>query len=100
MTAGLAQTFQAIRQVRAFGQEKFEEKRAKKTLMDVRQLNIKNTRTSNFPTPANDVLVGIILFGVIAYGGFQVASGSASAGISCPLSRRFNGEEPMKNWQN
>jgi subfamily B ATP-binding cassette protein MsbA len=97
MTSGLAQTFQAIRQVRAFGREKFEEKRAHKTLVDVRQLNIKNTRTSNLSTPVNDILVGIILFGVISYGGFQVVKGASSAGdIMSFIAAFLMAYEPMK----
>jgi len=97
MTAGLAQTFQAIRQVRAFGKEKFESTRAEKTLHDVRHLNIKNTKTSNLSTPVNDVLVGIILFGVVSYGGFQVAGGQASAGdIMSFIAAFLMAYEPMK----
>ena len=97
MTAGLAQTFQAIRQVRAFGREKYEIKRAEGTLQDVRNLNIKNTKTSNLSTPVNDVLVGIILFGIIFYGGYRVAHGSASAGdIMSFIAAFLMAYEPMK----
>ena len=97
MTAGIAQTFQAIRQVRAFGREKFEIKRAKVTLHDVRSLNIKATRTGNLSTPVNDVLVGFILFGVISFGGFQVVSGEASAGdIMSFIAAFLMAYEPMK----
>lgn len=97
MTAGLAQTFQAIRQVRAFGREKFETQRADKILTDVRGLNIKSTRTGNLSTPVNDVLVGIILFGVIYYGGFQVVEGKSSAGdIMSFIAAFLMAYEPMK----
>ncbi len=97
MTSGLAQTFQAIRQVRAFGREKFEAKRADVTLHDVRDLNIKNTKVSNLSTPVNDVLVGIILFGVISYGGFQVAAKEATAGdIMSFIAAFLMAYEPMK----
>lgn len=97
MTSGLAQTFQAIRQVRAFGREKFEEKRALQTLEKVRNFNIKNTKTSNLSTPINDVLVGIILFGIISYGGFQVVKGTSSAGdIMSFIAAFLMAYEPMK----
>lgn len=97
MTSGLAQTFQAIRQVRAFGREKFEEKRALQTLVKVRDLNIKNTKTSNLSTPINDVLVGVILFGIISYGGFQVVKGTSSAGdIMSFIAAFLMAYEPMK----
>ena len=97
MTSALAQTFQSIRQVRAYGREKFETTRAEKTLHHVRDLNIKNTKTSNLSTPVNDVLVGFILFGVIAYGGYQVAAGQATAGdIMSFIAAFLMAYEPMK----
>lgn len=97
MTARLAQTFQAIRQVRAYGREQYEADQAEKTLVDVRQLNIKNTRTSNLSTPVNDVLVGVILFGIITYGGYKVAQGGASAGdIMSFIAAFLMAYEPMK----
>lgn len=97
MTARLAQTFQAVRQVRAFGREAYESEQAEKTLVDVRYLNIKNTKTSNLSTPVNDVLVGIILFGIIAYGGYQVANGTSTAGdIMSFIAAFLMAYEPMK----
>jgi subfamily B ATP-binding cassette protein MsbA len=97
MSSGLSQTFQAIRQVRAFGREKFEASRSQVTLDRVKDLNIKNTKTSNLSTPVNDVLVGIILFGVIFYGGHQVANGAASAGdIMSFIAAFLMAYEPMK----
>jgi subfamily B ATP-binding cassette protein MsbA len=80
MTAGLSQTFQSVWQVRAFGREDFETKRTNNILHQVRDLNIKTTKTSNLSTPINDILVGVILFAVIFYGGLQVAQGNATAG--------------------
>lgn len=97
MTAGLSQTFQAVRQVRAFGREQYEIKRADQTLFEVRDLNIKSTKVSNLSTPINDVLVGVILFGIISYGGFQVASGTATAGdIMSFITAFLMAYEPMK----
>lgn len=97
MTSGLAEIFQSIRQVRAFGKEDFESNRAEKTLLDVRRLNIKNTRVSNLSTPVNDVLMGFILFGIIIYGGYQVAGGVSSAGdIMSFIAAFLMAYEPMK----
>lgn len=97
MTSRLAQTFQAVRQVRAFGKEQYEAKKANETLVNVRDLNIKNTKTSNLSTPVNDVLVGIILFGVITYGGLQVAADKSSAGdIMSFIAAFLMAYEPMK----
>lgn len=98
MTAGLGQTFQAIRQVRAFGREVFEMERAEKTLGDVKALNIKSSRTGNLSVPINDIMVGIILFCIISYGGFQVVKGNASAGdIMSFITAFLMAYEPMKN---
>jgi subfamily B ATP-binding cassette protein MsbA len=97
MTAGLAQTFQAIRQVRAFGKENYESERAGETLAQVRGLNIKNTRTGNLSTPVNDLLVGIILFGIISYGGWRVVQGESTAGdIMSFIAAFLMAYEPMK----
>lgn len=80
MTAGLAQTFQGIRQVRSFTREAYEVQRASTILDSVRKLNIKSSRTSNLSTPINDILVGVILFAIISYGGFRVVDGQSTAG--------------------
>lgn len=97
MTAGLSQTFQAIRQVRAFGRESFEADRAEGTLQNVKALNIRNTKTGNLSTPVNDVLVGLILFGVITYGGYQVVGGERTAGeIMSFIAAFLMAYEPMK----
>jgi len=98
MTAGLAQTFQAIRQVRAFGREDFELNRAENILQHVKNLNIRNIRTGNLSVPVNDVLVGLTLFWIISYGGYQVVDGVRTAGdIMSFIAAFLMAYEPMKN---
>ncbi|MCD8520226.1 MAG: ABC transporter permease, partial [Alphaproteobacteria bacterium] len=76
----LSQIFQGIRQVKAYGMEGHEEKRAGKAIDKVRSLNVKAVRVSNMTTPVNEVLIGLILMGVIIYGGTQAAAGTMTPG--------------------
>lgn len=76
----LSQTFQGIRQVKAYGMESHEQARADKAIDKVRNLNMKAVRIGNMLTPVNELLVGIVIAGIIIYGGHQVAAGDMTAG--------------------
>ena len=76
----LSQTFQGIRQVKAYGMESHEQARADKAIDKVRNLNMKAVRIGNMLTPVNEVLVGVVIAGIIIYGGHQVATGDMTAG--------------------
>ncbi len=72
LTYTLAQTFQGIRQVKAYGMEDSERARAGKVIARVRDLSIKSTRVGTLSTPINEALVGLAVMGVIVIGGYQV----------------------------
>ena len=76
----LGQIFQGIRQVKAYGMEKYEIARADKVIERVKKLSIKSTRIGTLITPLNEALLGLALMSVIMYGGFQVTSDSMTAG--------------------
>jgi ATP-binding cassette, subfamily B, bacterial MsbA len=76
----LSQTFQGIRQVKAYGMESHEQARADKAIDKVRSLNMKAVRIGNMLTPVNELLVGLVIAGIIIYGGHQVATGEMTAG--------------------
>lgn len=80
MTYTLGQIFQGIRQVKAYGMEPYEVNRAGKVIERVKKLSIKGTRIGTLVTPINEALLGLALMGVIMYGGFQVTSGTMTAG--------------------
>jgi len=93
----LSQVFQGIRQVKAYGMSHNETLRASKAIDTVAKLNIKTIRTGNLSTPVNEMLVGIILFGVITYGGYQAADGQMSIGqLGSFLAAFMLAYEPMK----
>jgi subfamily B ATP-binding cassette protein MsbA len=97
----LSQIFQGIRQVKAYGMEGHEEARAGKAIDRVRALNIKAVRVSNMTTPVNEALIGLILMGIIIYGGMQAAAGQMSPGqLGAFLAAFIMAYEPMKKLSN
>jgi subfamily B ATP-binding cassette protein MsbA len=65
--------------------------------MAVRKMNLKAVQIGQLSTPVNEVLVGLILFGVIVYGGFQAAEGEMTAGqLGAFLTAFIMAYEPMK----
>ncbi len=93
----LSQTFQGIRQVKAYGMEEAETKRSAGMIDNVRRLNIKSVRIGNMSTPVNEILAGFICFGIIVYGGHKVAAGDMTSGqLISFLSAFLMAYEPMK----
>tara|TARA_B100000242_G_scaffold274708_1_gene229221 strand:+ start:12409 stop:14187 length:1779 start_codon:yes stop_codon:yes gene_type:complete len=93
----LSQIFQGIRQVKAYGMEDYEQKRAGKAIDKVCSLNMKSVRIGNLSTPVNEILVGIIMAGIIGYGGTQVSSGEMTGGeLGSFLAAFVMAYEPMK----
>lgn len=97
MSALLTQTFQGIRQVKAYGREGWEAARMRSKIDDVRNLNIKNVRTGTINAPVNDTLVGLCVFGLILYGGHKSAQGLLTPGELMSFITAFlMSYEPMK----
>ncbi len=93
----LTQIFQGIRQVQAFGMEEAEKEKAGRAVMLVRNLNIKAVRIGSLSTPINEILVGLVIFGIIVYGGYRIAAGELSPGGLLSFIAAFSlAYEPMK----
>jgi len=93
----LSQIFQGVRLVKAYGMEDHEREKADKTIQRVRSLIMKSVRVSNLSTPVNEILVGLVVFGIIVYGGYQVASGETTAGQLLSFITAFTlAYEPIK----
>ncbi len=93
----LSQVFQGIRLVKAYGMEGYERERAKGAINKVRDLVIKAVRVNNLSTPVNETLVGFVVFGIVVYGGYQVAEGHSTAGELLSFITAFSmSYEPMK----
>lgn len=93
----LSQIFQGIRLVKAYGMEHHEEEQAGRAITKVRKLIIKSVNIANLSTPVNETLVGLVVLGIIVYGGYQVADGASSAGQLLSFITAFTmAYEPMK----
>jgi subfamily B ATP-binding cassette protein MsbA len=76
----LSEIFQGIRQVKAYGMENHEKTRANEAIDKVRKLSMKSVRVGNVLTPVNEALIGLVMFGIIIYGGYEVSAGRMTAG--------------------
>jgi subfamily B ATP-binding cassette protein MsbA len=93
----LSQIFQGIRLVKAYGMEDHEREAAGKFIQRVRSLIMKSVRIANLSTPVNETLVGLVVLGIIVYGGYQVAAGESTAGELLSFITAFTmAYEPMK----
>lgn len=97
MTALLTQSFQGIRQVKAYNREAYESARLKTVFNGIRDLNIKNVRIGALNTPVNETLAGICVCGLIIYGGYQTANHALTPGELLSFIAAFLlSYEPMK----
>jgi ATP-binding cassette, subfamily B, bacterial MsbA len=80
ITAVMGQSFTAARQVKAYGTEGFEEQRIGGLIEQIYRLSVKSFRVAQSTTPVNEMLSGIAIVTVIAYGGMQVMAGNSSTG--------------------
>lgn len=93
----LSQIFQGVRLVKAYGMEEHEKEVAGNVIQRVRKLMLKSVNIANLSTPVNEALVGIVVFGIIVYGGYQVAAGASTAGKLMSFITAFTmAYEPMK----
>jgi subfamily B ATP-binding cassette protein MsbA len=93
----LSQTFHGIRQVKAYGMEDYENKRAGAAINNVRRLILKAVRVGTLSTPINEALVGMALCGMIVYGGYQIVAGNATVGSLISFITAFSlAYEPIK----
>lgn len=93
----LIQIFQGIRQVQAYGMEDFERTRTGHAVDRVKTLTLKAIRYGALSTPFNELLVGIAVGGVIAYGGYQVLAGELTVGALTSFIAAFSlAYQPMK----
>lgn len=93
----LSQVFQGIRQVKAYGAEAYEQARAGGAINRLKTLNVRSVRLSHLTTPVNDVLIGLVVGGIVVYGGYQVAGGGLTPGQLVSFISAFTlAYEPMK----
>ncbi len=93
----LSQVFQGIRLVKAYGMEDHEKAQTAQAVAKLRNNIVKATRIGNLSTPVIDTLVGVVVFGVIVYGGYQIAAGLTTPGKLISFITAFSlAYEPLK----
>lgn len=80
LSSVMGQTFAAARQVKAYGTEHFEEGRIGTMIDRIYGLSTKSFRVANSTTPVNEILSGVAIVTIIAYGGTQVMAGNSTPG--------------------
>ena len=80
LTNQLTQIFQGIRVVKAYGMETAESNHIEKQIDHVFNLIYKATRIKSLLHPIMEILAGLAISCVIAYGGWQVMEGTRTAG--------------------
>ena len=93
----VSQSFQGIRQVKAYTAEKSEIKRIGHYIDSVYRLSIKTVRTGNLIVPLSEFLAGAAIALVIFYGGSQVIDGTNTTGnFFSFIAAFFMAYEPLK----
>ncbi len=93
----LSQIFQGIRQVQAYGMQDYEQSRTAQVIERVKKLNIKTVQIGQLSTPVNEILVGLVVAGIIVYGGYEASQGRMSVGQLGSFLAAFTlAYEPMK----
>jgi len=80
LTNQLAQVFQGIRVVKAYGMESAESSYIEQQINTIFNLIYKATRIKSASHPIMEILAGFAIVCVIAYGGWQVMKGTRTAG--------------------
>ncbi|MGH1378369.1 MAG: ABC transporter ATP-binding protein [Alphaproteobacteria bacterium] len=93
----LSQAFQGIRLIKSYRMERMQVTKITDAINRVRDLNIKAVKVSTLSTPVNEILVGLIMGAIIAYGGYEVLAGRTTPGqLAAFLSAFILAYEPMK----
>lgn len=101
VTSRLTETFQGIRQVKAYGMEDAESESMSHFIDGIRRLAMKTVKFSGLSTPLGELLSGFAISVVIFYGGGQVIAGHASPGEFFSFITAFTmAYEPMKRLAN
>ena len=93
----LSQTFLGIRLVKAYGMENHESERLGGIIDHVRKTMFKTVKIGNLSTPVNETLAGVVMCGILIYGGHQVNAGETTAGALMSFITAFiMSYEPLK----
>jgi subfamily B ATP-binding cassette protein MsbA len=101
LTTLLAQTFQGMRVVKAYGMETYERKRIKVLVQRLFELSFKAARIRAMVSPIMETLGGVAISVVIVYGGTQVIDGAGTTGeLFSFITALLMAYDPMKKLGN
>ncbi len=80
LTAMLDDVFKGARQVKAYGMEAYEQRRADNLFENLFRLFLKAVKTRSRNYPIMEILGGLAVAAIIAYGGYQVLTGETTVG--------------------
>lgn len=80
-TTQLDETFQGIRVIKSYGREDYEITRSNTIVAQLLKFYFKATRTESAVSPIMEILTGVIVAGVIWYGGSQVIADQSKTGM-------------------
>ncbi|HAU29380.1 MAG TPA: ABC transporter permease [Rhodospirillaceae bacterium] len=93
----LAETFQGIRHVKAYGMEGHEQERTGGIIENLFRLALKSVRISSIAMPITETLSGIAIVVVLLYGGGRVVRGETTTGALFSFITAFlMAYDPMK----
>ena len=76
----LSESFQNVKIIKSYCMERFEINRMKSTLDTIFNLQMKTVKTTTMSTPVIESLSGLIMAGIIIFGGWQIAHGYLTTG--------------------
>jgi subfamily B ATP-binding cassette protein MsbA len=80
LTGLLDDVFKGVRQVKAYGMERYEQDRADRMFESIYALLYKTTKIGARAAPMLESLGGFVFAGILAFGGWQVLHGQATVG--------------------
>ncbi len=101
LTAMLDDVFKGARQVKAYGMEAYEKRRADDLFESIFRLFFKAVKTRSRNYPIMEILGGIAVAAIIAYGGYQVLSGETTVGrFTAFFAAMIMAYQPMRSLAN
>ena len=101
LSAILSESFDGMREVKAYGMQGYEKKRVASVLERIRALNMKSARIRSLSSPIMETLGGSAVAIVIVYGGFRVIESQTDAGSFFSfITALLLAYEPMKRLAN
>ncbi len=77
---GLSESLQNVKIIKSYCMEKHEETRINSILSKMFNLSIRGVKTTALATPIIESLSGVIMAGIIVFGGWQIAQGHLTTG--------------------